>query len=149
MVEATGTAMDALAIDDFLEDQSTGVLAMRAGAGVYALPLSYAFDQGAAAFYYRLGYGEGSQKRTYVEAADAATFVVYGPTEEGWKSVVAEGSLESVAETAIDGSVVQAVERLHIPFYQLHRRPTSQLEFVMVRLDVEKLSGVAEAVRAT
>lgn len=148
MSHATATSMDALAIDEFVGSQQTGVLAIGAGGGVYAIPVSFAYKDDGPAFYFRLGYGPDSQKREYVDAAEEATFVVYDQTAAGWKSVIAEGRLERVSKDALDRSIVEAVDHLQIPFFQVHRHPTSQLDFVIVRLAVEKLSGITEAHRA-
>lgn len=145
MAVRTATPMDALDIGEFLRGQGTGVLALAKGGSVYALPVSFAYHDDEPAIYFRFGYGPDSQKRTYVEDADEASFVVYDHTDDGWKSVLAEGQLEPVSESQLDTTVDEAVNRLHIPYFEVHRRPTSELEFSIVRLDIDKLSGVAEA----
>ena len=144
---ANATAMDALEIAEFLGGQGTGVLALRKGGQVYAFPVSFAYHEDGQALYFRFGYATGSQKRGYVEAADTASFVAYDRTPEGWKSVLAEGRLETVSASALDTTVEEAVNHLHIPFFQVHREPSADLEFQIVRLDAEKLSGIAEAAR--
>lgn len=148
MADGRAKAMDALEIATFLADQQSGVLALASEDRVYAVPVSFAYADDGPALYFRLGYGPDSQKRSFVEASDEATFVVYDHTAEGWKSVIAEGRLESLSESALDSSVVEAVERLQIPFFQVHQRPASELELAIVRLDVGKLSGVVESRRA-
>lgn len=145
MTVATATAMDALAISEFLESQGTGVLALASGGRVYAIPVSFAYHEAGPDIYFRFGYGPDSQKRTYVEGADEASFVVYDRTDAGWKSVLAEGDLESVSDSQLDTSLAEAVNGLHIPYFAVHRRPSAELEFEIVRLDVDKLSGVVEA----
>lgn len=148
MADGTATAMDALEIATFLAGQVTGVLAMAAGERVYAVPVSFAYADDGPALYFRLGYGPESQKRSFVEASDEATFVVHDRSDGRWTSVIAEGRLESLSESALDSSVVQSVEQLSIPFFQVHQRPAAELEFAIVRLDIDKLSGVAEPRRA-
>lgn len=108
--------MDALELAAFLEEQATGVLAMAADDTAYAVPVSFAYDDGPC-LYFRLGLRAGSEKEAFLEAADAARFVVYDRTDGGWKSVIAEGRLVSLSDSALDGSVVQAVEQLQIPYY--------------------------------
>ena len=142
---ATATSMDALDIAEFLGGQGTGVLALAKGGQVYAFPVSFAYHEDGPALYFRLGYAPESQKRAYVADADGASFVAYDRTPAGWKSVIAEGRLEEVAESALDTSVEEAVNRLHIPYYQVHRAPTAEIDFHVVRLDVDKLSGLVEA----
>lgn len=143
-MDTTAASMDALEISAFLETQSAGVLAMGTTEGVYAVPVSYATLDGGQDLFFRLGYGPESQKRRFIEEADTATFVVFGETESGWKSVIAEGRIDPVAESNLETAVIQAVERLHIPFFQVHRHPADELEFSIVRIDVDRLSGVAE-----
>ena len=148
-MSSTATSMDSIAIDEFLRGQPVGVLAMASDDGVYAIPVSFAYDEDGPDLYFRLGYGPDSQKRAFVEGADHATFVVFDHTDAGWKSVVAEGRLEALSESTLDTSVLQSIERLRIPFYAVHRRPAAELEFSIVRLDVSHLSGVAEPTRTT
>ncbi|MDZ7702682.1 MAG: pyridoxamine 5'-phosphate oxidase family protein [Halobacteriales archaeon] len=145
MAVATATAMDALEISEFLSGQGTGVLALAKDASVYAFPVSFAYHEDGPKLYFRLGYGPDSQKRAYVEGADEATFVAYDHTEAGWKSVLAEGTLEAVSGSKLDTSVEEAVKGLQIPYFQVHREPSADLEFAIVRLDVDKLSGIVEA----
>lgn len=147
MAVATATAMDALDITEFLEAQATGVLAIASGDRVYAIPVSFAYHEDGPAIYFRFGYGPDSQKRTFVEGADEASFVVYDRTDEGWKSVLAEGELEPVSESRLDTTLTEAVNALHIPYFEVHRRPAAELEFEIARLDVDKLSGIVEASR--
>ena len=136
--------MDALDIADFLDRQRTGVLSLAKEDAGYAVPVSFVYDDDGPSVFLRLGFGPGSQKRAFVEAADRVTFVVYAETDEGWKSVVAEGRLEELSRTSLDSSIVEAVEGLDIPFFSIHRRPASDLEFRLYRVDVSSLSGVAE-----
>lgn len=145
MAVATATAMDALEISEFLSGQGTGVLALAKGGSVYAFPVSFAYHEDGPDLYFRLGYGPGSQKRAYVEGADEASFVAYDRTAEGWKSVLAEGQLEPVSGSQLDTSLEEAVKGLHIPYFQVHREPSADLEFSIVRLDADKLSGIVEA----
>lgn len=144
MAAATAATMDALDIAAFLASREAGVLAMTRDGRVYAVPVSFTYDEQRSFLYFRLGFGPDSQKRSYVESVDAASFVVYDRTDEGWKSVVAEGHLEALSASTLDSTVVEAVERLSIPQPGLHRRADDELEHAIVRLDVEKLSGVVE-----
>lgn len=141
----TATAMDAIEIADFLESQATGVIALGKAGSVYAFPVSYAYNDEEPAVYYRFGFGEDSHKRAYVEEADEVSFVVYDHTDVGWKSVLAEGQLEHVSPSKLDTSVVEAVNALRIPYFEVHRQPAAELEFNIYRLQVDKLSGIVEA----
>lgn len=139
------TSMDALAIAEFLESQRTGVLSLAMGNDGYAVPVSFAYDDAGPFVYFRLGYAPESRKRAFVEAADRVSFVVYDDTDVGWKSVVAEGRLETLSENSLGSSIVEAVNVLDIPYFSVHRRDPSDLEFSIVRLHVDSLSGIVEA----
>lgn len=144
-MSAPATAMDALDIRDFLAARETVVLAIARAGSVYAIPVSFAFTDDGPAVYLRRGYGPDSQKRTFVEAGDEASFVVYDATDAGWQSVVAEGHLEPVSESQLDNTIEEAINGLDIPFFAIHRHPRGELEFTVVRLAVDKLSGIVEA----
>lgn len=137
--------MDGLEIAEFLHGQSTGVLSMARGDAGYAIPVSFVYDDAGPYVYLRLGYAPGSQKRAFVDATARATFVVYDDTDEGWRSVVAEGRLEELSKTTLDSTIVEAVEGLHIPFFSVHRRPASDLEFGVLRIAISTLNGIAAA----
>ena len=145
MGEQTARAMDGLEIAEFLSGHRTGLLALAKGDVGYAIPVSFAFDPDESFVYLRLGFAPGSQKRAFVDATDRASFVVYDETDEGWKSVVAEGRLEERSKTSLDSSIVEAVEGLRIPFFSVHRRPARDLEFGVHRVAVSTLNGIAQA----
>jgi len=145
MSETTASAMDALEIADFLASQQTGVLSLANGDTGYAVPVSFTYDDSGPYVYLRLGYSPDSKKRAFVEAADVVTFVVYDHTDEGWKSVVLEGRLEELSRTSLDSSIVEAVEGLQIPYFSVHRRPASDLEFSILRIAISSVSGIEEA----
>lgn len=137
--------MDALEIADFMATQSTGVLALGKAGSVYAFPVSFAYHDEGQAVYFRFGYSDDSQKRAYVDDADEVAFVVYDHTDDGWKSVLVEGHLNPVSPSKLDTSVVEAVNALRIPYFAVHRQPAAELEFRIVRLQADKLSGIVEA----
>lgn len=137
------THLDALAIAEFLERKQTGVLALARKNNAYAVPVSYAYDETGPALYFRLGYTEDSQKRAYLESTAQVSFVVYGRSDAGWRSVVAIGPVEAVSESDLETTVTEAVRELDIPYFTVHE-DASNLEFHLVRLDVETLSGIAE-----
>lgn len=135
--------MDATEIAAFLDERDTGVLSLADGDDAYAIPVSFAADDGD--LYFRLGYAPGSQKRRFVDATDHATFVTYEPTAEGWKSVVAGGRLETLSADSLDTVVQESVRDLDVPYYQVQDRPVDELDQRIVRLDVDRLSGIVGA----
>jgi nitroimidazol reductase NimA-like FMN-containing flavoprotein (pyridoxamine 5'-phosphate oxidase superfamily) len=144
MADHTATELDAPAIADFLDTQETGVLSLAASDESYAIPVSFAYEPENSRVYFRLGYAPGSQKQSYVEATDHATFVVYDQTADGWKSVVARGQLETLSETDLESRILQAVRKLDIPYFRVFDRPTDELDFKIVALQVEQLNGLVE-----
>ncbi|MBX0324559.1 pyridoxamine 5'-phosphate oxidase family protein [Halomicroarcula sp. F13] len=136
--------LDGVEMTDFLETQRTGVLCLGRENDGYGVPLSFNYREDDSSIYFRMGYAPGSQKRRFLEAAENVTFVVYDQTDEGWISVVAEGTLESVSEGDVESVVEEATRHLDIPYYEVHERPVDDLEFEVLRLRVSKLNGVRE-----
>lgn len=136
--------MDGLEITEFLAGGWTGVLALARDDDGYGIPVSYEYDEADGDVFFRFGYGSESQKRTFVEASRRASFVVYEETEEGWKSVVARGPLERLTTDTADSTVVEAVRNLDIPYVTVHDHPEDQLDFEIVRLEVQEVDGVVE-----
>lgn len=142
MGDDTSTRMDAVAINDFMNSQQTGVLSLADDDEAYAIPVSFAYDDGGPNIYVRLGYAPGSEKQRFVEAVDRVTFVVYDRTDEGWRSVVARGRLETVSETSLGSAIAESVEQLDIPFFQVFDRPATDLDFSILRIDVQEIDGL-------
>lgn len=145
MDELTATSMDATEIVDFLQSQQTGVLSLADEDDAYGIPVSFAYQPDDQRIYFRLGFAPGSQKQKYLRTTARASFVTHARTDAGWKSVVAAGRLEEVAEGGLDASIVETVKGLHIPYFKVFDRPTGELEFRIVRLDVDSLHGMIEA----
>ncbi|QCC50167.1 pyridoxamine 5'-phosphate oxidase family protein [Halapricum salinum] len=137
--------MDALDITDFLAAQETGVLSLADGNDAYAVPVSFYFQPDDQQLYFRLGFAPGSQKQKFLERTDLASFVVHGRADGRWKSVVASGRLEIVeTEQRLDDPVLEAVQRLEIPYFRVFDRPTDEIEFGIYRLRAESLKGIVE-----
>lgn len=144
MSESTAGNMDALEIAAFLESQDTGVLSLAEEGDAYAIPVSFTFDAAEGVFL-RLGFAPGSQKRRFADATEHATFVAYDDTDKGWKSVLVEGRLEVLSHDSLDAAIVEVVEGLEIPYYQVHDRPATDLQFNIVRVAPTTVSGITEA----
>lgn len=137
-------SMDALEIVEFLQTQDTGVLALANDDDAYAIPVSFAFDEDEEALYFRMGFAPGSQKERYLDHTDHVTFVVYDDTDDGWKSVLVEGRATLLSRDDIDAALVEAAENLDIPYYQVHERPATDVDFTIVRLKPTRMSGIVE-----
>jgi len=136
--------MDSIEITEFLQDQQTGVLALAKDSDAYAIPVSYFFDDVEQCVYLRLGYAPGSQKRRYGDATDHASLVVYKDTEEGWKSVVIEGTLEETTDSDLDTALEEQGEKLDIPYVRIFERPVDDIEFHTVRINITSMKGMIE-----
>lgn len=140
----TATQMDAIEMAEFLETQQTGVLSLAKDGDGYAIPVSFVYDDDQQHVYLRLGFAPGSQKRKYLDATEHVSFVVYDETDEGWKSVVIQGTVEELSSTTLDSSIHEAVNNLDIPFMSVHKRPVNDTEFRIVRVSVTTINGIVE-----
>ncbi|MCL9814171.1 pyridoxamine 5'-phosphate oxidase family protein, partial [Natranaeroarchaeum aerophilus] len=93
----------------------------------------------------RLGYASGSQKRRYARATEHASLVVYDDTDEGWRSVVIEGRLEETSDNTLDAALEEHGEQLDIPYVRVFDRPTNEIEFRTVRINITSMKGMIEA----
>ncbi|MFC4407464.1 pyridoxamine 5'-phosphate oxidase family protein [Haloarchaeobius iranensis] len=144
MAQQTATQMDALEIDEFLESQQTGVLALANDGDAYAVPLSFAYDDDDRSVYLRLGFAPGSQKQRYLERTDHVSFVVYDDTDEGWKSVLVEGKVTMLSHDSLDAAIVEVMEGLDIPYFQVHSRPATDIQFNVACIEPTQVNGIIE-----
>jgi hypothetical protein len=139
--------LDDDARDEFLGTGGTGVLSAVKSADEppFSLPVSYGYDAAAGDLYLRLGFGPDSAKDAALTDGTPVTLVVYDRTDDGWRSVIAEGRLEEVTEASIDSGVVEAMERIHIPLVDVFERHPRELTFRFFGLRGATLSGRREA----
>lgn len=142
MGNTTRSEMDAVEIADFLDSRSTGTLSLANESDAYAIPVSFDYDVDTRSVYLRLGFGPNSQKRRFLDGTDHVSFVVYDRTDEGWKSVVVEGTTEELSGTALGSAIAESLEDLDIPYVRAHDRSGEQLEFSIVRIDPTSLTGI-------
>ena len=125
-------------IDAFLRDVGTGVLSLTDGVETYAVPESFDYDAGT--LYFQFGYGDDSDKRSYLSTTEVATFTAY--TVDPARSVVARGPVERVADSADDRAVAALAENATIPNVNVSPdTPDGEVDFVFYRLDPDELSG--------
>ena len=142
-----GVEMTADEVDAFLGRGGTAVLALARESEPYATPVSYGYDAGSRAFYLRLGFGEGSEKRDYVDASAGARLVAYGPTDGGWASVVAEGTLSPVADDELTVETARVLREGEAPLLDIWGEELADAEFRIYRLDAESVTGRTTAGR--
>lgn len=133
--------LDADAIRAYLARHGTGVLSLADSDEPYSTPVSYGFDPDARTFYFRLGFGDGGEKRRFLDQSVRARFVVYGETDDGWYSVIAKGVLERVEASDVTHEVARNLRRADLPLLDIWPVPVDEIEFEVYRLDVEELTG--------
>lgn len=145
MDESNQTEMAAAERDDFLGVGGTGVLSVvRPDADrPHAVPVSYGYDAEEPAFYFRLATGANSRKGEL--AGRGASFVVHGETGNGWRSVVAEGTLERTTDESVATRTLDGLRRVEIPYVDVFDRPTREVSFEFFYLDPEELTARMEA----
>lgn len=84
--------------DEFLDERGQGVLSLARDGDAYGVPVSFGYDDGTL-YFVLLQFGDDSEKLEFAEATGTATFSTFEfEDEHHWRSVVARGPLESVAE---------------------------------------------------
>ena len=137
--------MDADERDAFLGDGGTGVVSLSAGRDEppHSVPVSYGYDAAGTTFYFRLAAGPGSAKGDLDDRP--VTFVTHRETDDGWRSVVASGRLESTTDEAAGTDALAGLDRVHIPYVDVFGRPPEQVAFEFYRLVPDSLNGRKEA----
>jgi nitroimidazol reductase NimA-like FMN-containing flavoprotein (pyridoxamine 5'-phosphate oxidase superfamily) len=136
--------MDAEERDDFLGAGGTGVVSFADGGGPpHSVPVSYGYDAETGSFFFRFAYGADTAKPAPADAA--VSFVVYAETEAGWRSVVAQGDLESTDEEGVATAALDALSRVDIPFVDVFERAPVETDFEFFRLQPDDLTGRKEA----
>lgn len=131
--------------NEFLGDGGTGVLSFATSDPddpPLAIPVSYGYFAEAEDFYFRLSFPPGSRKSDLIE--NPATLVVFEATDEGWRSVVATGTLERLSEKPPESEAVQGLWDVRIPTVDVFDRPREEIEFEDFRLDPESITGRKE-----
>lgn len=126
----------------FLGTGGTGVISFARGSTrpPHSIPVSYGFDAADGQFYFRLAVGEGSEKGDVADG-DAVSFVTYGETDEGWRSVVATGTLDAVEDVDIASGVLEGLRRVDIPLVDAFERHPREVSFRFFRLVPDELTG--------
>jgi nitroimidazol reductase NimA-like FMN-containing flavoprotein (pyridoxamine 5'-phosphate oxidase superfamily) len=131
--------------DEFLGNSGTGVISLDTTDGTppHSVPISYGYDASASTFYFRIAAGSDSEKRDL--PGRAVTFVAYGQSDDRWRSVVAQGSLESTTEESIAAETLEGLARTHIPIVDIFGRSPRTVAFEFYRLNPERITGRKEA----
>lgn len=135
-----GKTMGQHEIEEFLNDQATGVLSLSNDGRAYGIPVSFAFDEEAGRVIMDLGFAEESKKRTFLETTEEVCLTVYdwrSPTE--WRSVIVTGPLTLLDETDVDDDIqgwyYEVAKDIEIP--------KGNIELEWYELTADDISGVA------
>jgi len=130
--------------DEFLKTGGTGVIsfATEADEPPVSIPVSYGYFADADSIYFRLSVPDDSRKKTLV--GNPVSFVVHRETEAGWRSVVATGRLESVADAPYESAALQGLWAVDIPTVDVFERPPSEIPYRTYRLIPDAVSGRKE-----
>lgn len=131
-------------IDDFLGKGGTGVISFSTDSTrpPYSLPISYGYAAENDHFHFRIAFQPGSEKRGIVERP--VSFVTYGRTDSGWRSVIAIGELDEITDSPYDSPDIQERWRVVIPIVDIFEEPPDEVSFRQFRLIPEELSGRKE-----
>ncbi|SDF83080.1 pyridoxamine 5'-phosphate oxidase family protein [Halorientalis regularis] len=130
--------------DAFLGDGGTGVLSFSTPPEEppWLLPISYGYDANTGLLYFSLSFPAGSTKSAVVDGPVA--FATHEETPDGWRSVVAVGTLEEVADMPYESSAVQGLWTVEIPAVDIFDRPREEVTFRDFVLDPETITGRKE-----
>ncbi len=138
--EAGLSRMDGDAIDRFLANQRTGVLALPAEGAPYVVPLSFGYD-GEGSLYFTYLLGSESRKEALTERAETASFLVYSADSPfHWQSVLVEGRLDRLPREQWDDAPLDEAWRP-----ALFESATLSRGAAVYRLRVEELAGLRHA----
>ncbi len=135
-----GITMTPHEIEEFLNEQATGVLSLSKERRAYGIPMSFAYDPERERAVMDFGFAEESKKREFLRSTDEACLTVYewnGPHD--WKSVVMNGSLEPIDEADVDEQLEGWYQRVAKDIDV----PGANVELQWYELHADELTGVA------
>jgi len=145
MEDTRSVHMDGDALDAFLGNGGTGVISFGTTGGdpPHSVPVSYGYDAETGHFYFRLAYDVDSEKPDPTDGP--VTFVTHRETDDGWRSVVAHGSLEPTDEDDVSTEALAGLGRVDIPLVDVFEREPRELSFQFFRLRPDDVDGRKEA----
>lgn len=145
MFRSPGTPMDGTEITEYLDSHFRGVLCFGSEGGGHGVPVSFAYDSDSRDLYVRV-MGDPSVGEIGMFGGDTRASIVSYDDRDGYEAVVAEGRLETVAESSIDSTVRQSVHELKVPSPNAAESVADDEEARLARLTVERVSGHREGV---
>lgn len=131
-------------LNEFLGIGGTGVISFSTAASdpPFSLPVSYGYYAESESLYFRLAFPPESGKEGLLD--DPVSFVTYEETDEGYRSVVATGRLEEVADLPYDSATAQRMWGIEIPVVDIFERPPEDVAFRHFHLAPDRLTGRKE-----
>ncbi|SFC49769.1 hypothetical protein SAMN05444422_10992 [Halobiforma haloterrestris] len=127
-------------LEELLDEQGHGTLALADGNDAYAVPLNYHYD--GSRFVIRMSDEPGSTKVEYAETTDTATFVVYEFDEEttsSW-SVMIRGRIDRLPQEEQNEYTDTRLNELFPPF-RLFDEAVPEVEMVLYELEPIEITG--------
>jgi len=143
MSRSPGTPMDGAEITEYLDSHFRGVLCFGTERGGHGVPVSFAYNNDSRDLYVRVPGDPSDGETGMFEGGIRASIVSYDD-RDGYEAVVAEGRLETVAESTIDSTVRQSVHALKVPSPNAAESVADDEEARLARLTVERVSGHRE-----
>jgi len=131
--------------DEFLGRGGTGVISFSTAPDEppFLLPVSYGYDGSLGQFYFKLAFPPDSSKADAVD--EPVSFASHAQTDDGWRSVVATGTLEEVTDLPTESLAIQGMWAVEIPNVDIFERPRDDVTFRDFRLVPARLTGRKEA----
>ncbi|WP_049986228.1 pyridoxamine 5'-phosphate oxidase family protein [Halobellus rufus] len=145
--DESGVVLNDEEIDELLGTGGIAVLALADESDPFAIPVSYGYDADEGVLYLRLAFAEDSEKERYLARSDRAALVVTLERDQQWASVVARGTLSTMPEASIDGTVVEAIRSIDIPFVTIYEEEPRELDYRLYKLHPDELTGRREKPR--
>lgn len=138
-----GVDMSREEVAAFLDRQGDGVLAF-GGDLSYAIPISFGYDVAENRVIFQFVFSPGSRKRSYIEAGEDVTLVVYDwAAPDDWRSVLVTGSLapiEPESPAAVAASEVFAPRATAISLAGFEH-PAEELDPQWYELAIQEMQG--------
>lgn len=133
-------------LDAFLGTGGTGVLSFATDRETppFSIPVSYGYYAEEGHFYYRLSFPKAHLQGKASVIDRGVSFVVHEHTDEGWKSAVARGGLEEIADQPYESVAVQAMWQVEIERVDIFEDPPEDVTFHDFRLVPERVTGRRE-----
>ena len=107
-----------------------------------SIPVSYGYNADEKRFYYRLSFPQDSRKAGLVD--QPVSFVTYGQTDDGWRSVVTTGRLSEISDAPYESAEIQGMWAIRIPLVDIFERPPRETTFRFFSLEPTTMTGRKE-----